>query len=162
MPAAIALHDIVKHRGRSGDNARVPYRFGFAALVFCLLAAPAAAQDSRDAITPYPASFFAAARPATANDMIARLPGFSLNTGNGGTRGFAGSGGNVLINGAPPTAKNDDLNTVLGRIPAASVERIDVIRGGAPGIDMQGQTVIANLVLKAQPADQLILTGATT
>ena len=30
------------------------------------------------------------------------------------------------------------------------MEKIDVIRGGAPGIDMQGQPVIANVVLKTE------------
>ena len=39
-------------------------------------------------------------------------------------------------------------NSILQRIPAASVERIEVIRGSAPGIDMQGQSVVANVVRK--------------
>ncbi|MGH1558376.1 hypothetical protein ACRAWD_12570 [Caulobacter segnis] len=37
---------------------------------------------------------------------------------------------------------------MLRRIAAPTVERIDLIRGGAPGIDMQGRTVMANIVLK--------------
>jgi outer membrane receptor protein involved in Fe transport len=36
----------------------------------------------------------------------------------------------------------------LTRIPLAQVERIDLIRGGAPGIDMQGKTVVANVIRK--------------
>jgi hypothetical protein len=63
-------------------------------------------------------------------------------------RGFAGAAGNVLIDGQRPTAKSDDLYSILRRIPAAQVERIDVIRGGAPGVDMQGKTVMANVIRK--------------
>ena len=125
-----------------------------------LLAAPAWAAES-DAISTYPAAFFADARPATANDMIGRVPGFNLDNGSG-TRGFAGSGGNVLINGVRPAAKNDSLSSILSRIPAGTVERIEVIRGGAPGIDMQGQSVVANVVLNANAADQLIVTTGIT
>jgi outer membrane receptor protein involved in Fe transport len=132
------------------------------AWVFCgfLLAAPAWAAES-DAISTYPAAFFADARPATANDMIGRVPGFNLDNGSD-TRGFAGSGGNVLINGVRPAAKDDSLSSILSRIPADTVERIEVIRGGAPGIDMQGQSVVANVILKADAADQLIVTTGIT
>jgi hypothetical protein len=109
-------------------------------------------------ISVYPPSFFADARPATAQDMLNRLPGFSLDTGTGTTvRGFAGTAGNVLVDGARPTAKNDDLQSILQRIPAASVERIELIRGSAPGIDMQGQSVVANVVRKKQDSSQFIL-----
>src|SRR6202012_2092289 len=37
-------------------------------------------------------------------------------------------------------------------------ERIDVIRGGAPGIDMQGQAVVADVVLKDDDSTALIVT----
>jgi len=93
-------------------------------------------------------AFFADSRPDTALDMIARLPGFGLDTGNTGTRGFAGAAGNVLIDGDRPSSKSDSLDQVLRRISADSVERIELIRGGAPGIDMQGQSVVANVVLR--------------
>ncbi|MDQ8028163.1 MAG: TonB-dependent receptor [Brevundimonas sp.] len=91
--------------------------------------------------------FFAASRPNTAWDMIARLPGFSFSSGDSGTRGLAGAGGNVLIDGQPPASKTDSLDNVLGRISAASVARIELVRGGAPGIDMRGHPVVANVVL---------------
>src|SRR5690606_29977956 len=93
-------------------------------------------------------AFFADARPNNALDMIQRLPGFGLDTGNNSTRGFAGAAGNVLIDGDRPSSKSDSLDQVLRRIAAGSVERIELIRGGAPGIDMQGRAVIANVVLK--------------
>lgn len=107
-------------------------------------AAPAAESQG---VSAYPPAFFAAAQPATAFDMITRLPGFSFDGGSG-VRGFAGAAGNVLINGERPTTKSDDLQSILRRIPASQVARVDVVRGGAPGIDMQGKTIIANVILK--------------
>jgi hypothetical protein len=120
-----------------------------AVLLACVAeAAPAAAPASPPAtVTSYPPSFFAGVRPNTALDMINALPGFTLDTGDQ-VRGFAGAAGNVLIDGDRPATKNDFLGDILQRIPASSVERIDVIRGGAPGIDMLGKTVIANVIRK--------------
>jgi hypothetical protein len=125
-------------------------------LWFFLLGSPAWAADDQG-ISVYPASFFADSRPATAYDMISRLPGFMLDNGLSSVRGFAGTAGNILVDGARPTAKNDDPSTILGRIPAANVERIELIRGGAPGIDMQGQTVVANIVRKKEDTSQIVL-----
>ncbi|MGA0602216.1 TonB-dependent receptor domain-containing protein [Caulobacter sp. KR2-114] len=88
---------------------------------------------------------FAASAPTTALDMVNLLPGFVLDTGSS-VRGFGGAAGNVLIDGARPATKGDPLDEILKRIPASQVLRIDVIRGGAPGIDMQGKTVIANVI----------------
>lgn len=104
-----------------------------------------AAVAAPQGVTAYPAEFFASGQPGTAFDMINRLPGFSFDEGDS-VRGFAGAAGNVLIDGERPTTKSDDLKSVLRRIPAGQVLRIDLIRGGAPGIDMQGKTVIANIV----------------
>ena len=109
--------------------------------------APAPRGAGDQALVAYPAAFFADARPNNAFDMIQRLPGFSFD-GGAQVRGFAGAAGNVLIDGERPTTKQDDLQSILRRIPAGQVDHIDVIRGGAPGIDMQGQTVIANVVRK--------------
>ena len=102
---------------------------------------------SNQGATTYSANFFADARPGNAFDMILRLPGFNFD-GGAQVRGFAGAAGNVLIDGERPTTKQDDLQSILRRIPAGQVDHIDVIRGGAPGIDMQGRTVIANVVRK--------------
>jgi hypothetical protein len=142
----------------------------------CALAAPAAAQTSpsqsatpesaaRTRVPTGPAAtapevdatqqgvlifepaFFADSRPDTALDMIARLPGFGLDTGDSDTRGLAGTAGNVLIDGARPSTKSDSLDQILRRISAAGVARVELIRGGAPGIDMQGRSVVANVIL---------------
>lgn len=106
-------------------------------------AAPVAAASSN--VIAYPAAFFADARPTSALDMIQRLPGFQLEGGDN-VRGFAGSGGNVLINGQRPTSKSVMLEVQLRRIPANTIERIELIRGGAPGIDMMGQSLVANII----------------
>jgi len=129
-------------------------------LVVYLCAAPAWAQPGQG-ISSYPPSFFADSRPATAYDMITRLPGFSFDSGQS-ARGFAGTAGNVLIDSARPTAKTDDLQSILQRIPAANVDHIEVIRGGAPGIDMQGQTVVANVVTRKDASDQTIVSASLT
>ncbi|NEX92780.1 TonB-dependent receptor [Caulobacter sp. 17J65-9] len=109
--------------------------------------APAAGQDAAQGVIAYPSSFFTEARPNTAMDMITRLPGFSFNGGDN-VRGFGGAAGNVLIDGERPASKTDNLESIIRRIPASQVERIELIRGGAPGIDMQGQTVLVNVVRK--------------
>ena len=98
-------------------------------------------------VIAYPPGFFADASPTSAYDMVIRLPGFTFDKG-ALVRGLADAGGNVLVDGQPPVAKNDTLDELLKRIPAGSVARVELIRGGAPGIDMQGKTVLANVVRK--------------
>lgn len=105
----------------------------------------AAAPPQDQAISTYAPDFFSAARPGNAMDMVDRLPGFSFD-GSGNVRGLSGAAGNVLIDGRRPASKSDPLSDVLGRVPANQVLRIDVIRGGAPGIDMQRKPVVANVI----------------
>jgi outer membrane receptor protein involved in Fe transport len=117
----------------------------------------AQAQTDQPGVLVYQPSYFADARPNTAYDMITRLPGFSFNNVTS-ARGFAGTAGNVLIDGQRPTAKTDDLQSILTRIPATDVDRIEVIRGGAPGIDMQGNTVVANVIRKKGSTTDIVAT----
>jgi hypothetical protein len=79
--------------------------------------------------------------------MVRELPGFQLDNGDG-SRGFATSAGNLLINGRRLSAKQDLPSATLARIPANQVERIELIRGQAQGIDFQGQSVLANVYLR--------------
>jgi hypothetical protein len=127
-----------------------------AALAVVVAASCAQADTSQTGILSYDPAFFADARPNTAYDMIGRLPSFTFNDGNT-ARGFAGTAGNVLIDGQRPTSKSDDLQSILTRIPASDVERIDIIRGGAPGIDMQGQTIMANVIRKKGSSTKWVL-----
>jgi len=125
-------------------------------LITTILAQAAVAATPPAAVAPqqpqgvigYPTSFFAGQQVANAAEMLARIPGFTLDTGDS-VRGFEGAAGNVIVDGARPTSKTDNLEEILRRIPISQIERIDIIRGGAPGIDMQGKTVIANVIKKA-------------
>lgn len=107
--------------------------------------ARAAAPGQVEGVTSYPASFFAQFRPTNVGEMVDRLPGFTL-AGGDEVRGFGGAAGNVLIDGQRPTSKSVSIQQMLMRMPPDNVVRIDVIRGGAPGIDMQGQPVVANII----------------
>lgn len=120
--------------------------------------ATAGAQSTAPAgVLVYGPDFFANTALPTALDMVQRLPGFTLDIGNGDARGIAGNTGNVLIDGKPPASKTDGLGEVLRRISAGSVARIELIRGGAPGIDMQGRAVIANVVLKRTASTEKLI-----
>lgn len=99
---------------------------------------------TESSVTPYAAPFFMQFRPTTALDMVQFIPGFSFDAG-ADVRGLAGAAGNVMIDGQRPPGKAS-LSDALRRIPFAQVERIDLVRGGAPGIDMQGKSLIANVV----------------
>ena len=66
------------------------------------------------------AAFFAQYAPRTALDIVQRVPGFSLDLGATQTqqgsvdvRGFAGTAGNVVINGARPSTKAETLDVTL-------------------------------------------------
>lgn len=124
-------------------------------LLFAILAsAPPLHADEppADGRLDYPADYFTGAQVATAYDMILRIPGFTFDAGDADVRGLEGSGGNVLIDGRRPAAKQDTLDAILKRIPASAVLRIELIRGGGQGIDMQGQSVVANIVRRSGAA----------
>ncbi|HEX7943128.1 MAG TPA: TonB-dependent receptor [Phenylobacterium sp.] len=120
-------------------------------MIGLVLAQAVAAAQPANGVTAYPAAFFAQYQSANAREMLDRVPGLQLDFGSN-VRGFEGAAGNVLIDGQRPASKTDFLRDILERIPAGKVERIDLIRGGAPGIDMQGKAVIANVILKKDRA----------
>jgi hypothetical protein len=103
--------------------------------------------DEQRGVVNYPASFFTRYRPTTALDMVRQIPGFQLDEGSG-ERGFGASAGNILINDRRVSAKQDLPSAILARIPASHVERIDLIRGQVRSIDMLGQPVVANILLR--------------
>ena len=98
-----------------------------------------------EGVTVFEAAFFADAQPQNAMDMVMRVPGFSFDEGDD-VRGLGGAAGNVLIDGRRPASKSEPLEETVRRIPASQVQHIELIRGGAPGIDMQGQPVVVNIV----------------
>jgi len=110
-------------------------------------AATAAAALMQADTDVYPAAFFDQYAPQNALEMINRLPGFSFDRGSN-VRGFGGAAGNVLIDGARPTSKSGGLSAALQRIPAAQVERIEILRGGVSGGEAAGQSTVANVIRK--------------
>jgi hypothetical protein len=119
-------------------------RFVLALLLLAICAfAPAFAQDGPAGVTNYPVGYFSANQPSTALDMVRLLPGFRLQNGDSGLRGFSGSVGNILIDGQLPTSKEESAEQLLQRIGASSVDHIELIRGAA---DMHGYAVLANVV----------------
>jgi TonB-dependent receptor-like protein len=116
-----------------------------------LISLPSPAQEAAaPGITAYRSGYFSAFSPATARDMIERLPGFTLVEADEDVRGYAAAQGNVLIDGARPSSKREDIGDLLERIPAASVERIELIRSGAAGVDMTGYPMLANVVRRRE------------
>ena len=96
----------------------------------------------------YGADFFTGKNLKTALDMVNLLPGFTFSAGDVSIRGYAAAAGNVLIDGERVSDKEFTLDTVLQHIPADQVDYIEVIQGGRPGLEMLGQTVVANVVRK--------------
>ena len=143
-------------------------------LVFLLCTAPAAAQATPSRPSPrgtqqpaankrvgttirYKADYFAGRNPKTALDMVNLLPGFTFSAGDVSVRGYAAAAGNVLIDGERVSNKQFTLDAVLQHVPADQVDYIDVIEGGRPGLEMLGQTVVANVVRKRSVGDSTVL-----
>lgn len=122
-------------------------------LASMLLCSPLHAQSSDSAGTQvFAPEFFAPSKPADAYDMVRKLPGFELIEVDDEVRGYTGSRGNVLFDGRTPSGKQDSLEQMLRRIPATSVLRIELIRGGTRGAATGGFDLVANVVRKPQTA----------
>ncbi len=125
----------------------------------------AAQRQAAQGITIYPAVSFNKISPVNAYDMVTRLPGFVIVEADPDVRGYSGALGNVLIDGARPASKHEDIKDLLKRIPAASVKEIDLLRDGASDIDMGGYTMVANVVrrhdVKSETIIEAGLMGAT-
>lgn len=117
-----------------------------AALLLALPVLAHAQEEVRPNVSLFRPAFFQANQPNTALDMVNLLPGFQLSGGNNGVRGFSGSVGNVLIDGAVPTSKQESVQDILRRIPADAVDRIELIRPGAQGVDMYGHPLLVNVI----------------
>ncbi|ESQ74482.1 TonB-dependent siderophore receptor [Asticcacaulis sp. AC402] len=110
------------------------------------LPAQATVEESGSQVVTFQADYFTQFQVSTALDMVFRVPGFTFNSGDQ-VRGFAGAAGNVVIDGQRPASKSN-LEETLNTISSAQVERIELITGGAPGVDMQGYRQIVNIVRK--------------
>jgi outer membrane receptor protein involved in Fe transport len=115
-----------------------------------------AARAPTSRTTTYDAAFFAQYAPRTALDIAKRVPGFQLDLGSTqnalgavDVRGFAGTAGNVVINGARPSSKAETLETTLSRMPASRVVRVEVGPGDLFGSDYAGKSQVLNVILSS-------------
>jgi hypothetical protein len=126
----------------------VTKRAKLAALFLMSCAAPALAQEEGPGgRTLYQAAYFAQFSPSNARELVARVPGFTLEVGSQEVRGFGQAAGNVVINGSRPSSKSDTLETILARIPASRVARVEVGPGDLFGSEFSGKAQVLNLVL---------------
>lgn len=107
----------------------------------------AAAQETASSAgaASYAPDYFTAYNPVTAEDMVRRVPGFTLDNGLD-RRGFAASAGNVLINGERPSSKTP-ISEQLSRISSRDVARIDV-RPGSDNSDTRGHALVVDVRLR--------------
>ncbi|MEL7043115.1 MAG: hypothetical protein AAGL90_16475 [Pseudomonadota bacterium] len=109
-----------------------------------VLTMPALGQGSTDQTLVFEPNFFQRFVPQTALDMVERVPGFSLDQGEN-RRGLAGAAGNILIDGRVPVIKGQGIRGILRRIPASTVERLELIRGSGTSAS-NSQSVILNII----------------
>lgn len=142
---------------------------GGASLLAMAVAVPVSAQTSdisepvttvetAERVTSYAPAFFAPYAPRTALDIVRRVPGFTLESGDSGVRGFGGAAGNVVINGARPSSKAESLEATLARIPASSVTAVEVGPGDLYGAEYSGRSQVLNVLL----SDEGGTTGTAT
>lgn len=138
---------------------KISFRQSF--LAISILAASASfaldlqAQESSDggSTVRYPAAYFVEWAPTTAQDMVNRIPGVSSTSsggfgGGGGGRGLgAGGGDQTLIDGKRMAGKGNQSSDQLGRISAAQVAYIEIIRGTSGALDVRSSGQIINVVL---------------
>ena len=115
---------------------------------------PISAQEQDDSTIIYEFSYFTQYNPVTLTDMIRNIPGgqtiLRRRGGPGGSnnRGFGSTDAQVLINGRRMAGKINNMSTALARIQAAQVERIELIRGNAEGLDIRNEGIIYNVILQ--------------
>ena len=102
----------------------------------------------------FPAASFTGESIANAYDMLQRVPGFTLVEADEDARGYAAALGNLLVDGVRPSSKRESAADLLKRIPASAVERIDLLRTGAAGVDLAGFPVVANVVRRRSATSQ--------
>ncbi len=123
----------------------VQMKLGILALALAVLAVPSFAQQP--AARVYTPADFAQFAPRTALDLLNRVPGFAIKQEDE-DRGLGVATGNVVINGQRLSAKSNDVVTELSRIPAANVERIEIVDGASLNIPgLSGQ--VANVIVKS-------------
>jgi outer membrane receptor for ferrienterochelin and colicins len=110
-------------------------------------AAPAIAAKGTSDKRVYAPADFARFAPKTAYDMLAQVPGFTIQGVDTSVRGLGQASENVLINGQRVANKLGAVDQ-LQRTPASSVERIEIVDAASLGVaGLTGQ--VANVILNA-------------
>ena len=131
------------------------------AVLAMVSASPLVAQAPARA-TSYDAAFFAPFAPRNALDIAQRVPGFQIDGGNNDIRGFNGAAGNVVFNGARPSSKAESLFTILERIPASRVVRVELGSGDLYGSEYSGKSQVLNVILSAESGIDGTITASLT
>ena len=99
----------------------------------------------------YVAADFARFAPKTAYDMLAQVPSFTIRSADTSERGLGQASENVIINGERIANKSGGAVDQLKKVPAANVDRIEIVDAASLGIaGLAGQ--VANVILKAATA----------
>ena len=100
--------------------------------------------------------------------MIRNIPGgasvLGSSGGNNNERGFGANDVQILINGRRMSGKANNMVTNLSRVQAAQVDRIELIRGNAEGLDIRNEGIIYNVILRDGSSDSVtrfVEVGAT-
>ena len=118
------------------------------------MTAPAFADREETGVEIYLPVAFAEFLPQNAQDLVGRLPGFSIDEGDQ-VRGLSGAQGNVLFNGRRPPPRSGSLGARLSTIRVEDVERLELIEAGARDVDMQGYPLLLNVVTRDQTARRI-------
>ncbi len=98
----------------------------------------------------YDRAFFAQYSLSNAEDMLRRIPGVATvldSSSVSQARGLGAGTEQVLIDGKRLASKSNSAAATLRRIPAASVERVELIRGSTGEVQSDG--LVVNVVLSA-------------
>jgi outer membrane receptor for ferrienterochelin and colicins len=102
----------------------------------------------------FDAAYLAQYTVNNAEDLLRRLPGVTtvLDGGGGGggpnanQRGLGAGSDQILIDGKRLASKANNVGATLRRIPATSVDRVELIRGSSDAVQSEG--LVINVVLK--------------
>ncbi len=120
---------------------------GLATSQLALFAAADMAPETTPGATIFTKDDFNQYAPRTALEMVSRIPGFSIQGDDDGSRGFGQASGNVLINGQRVSGKSNGATESLDRISASSIVRIELVDGASfeiPGLSGQVVNVVTN------------------
>lgn len=114
----------------------------------CLASIAASSAYGQDDSGTFSHAYFEEFAPSSAFDMIIRIPGFSIESDDDGSRGFGQAIGNVLIDRKRISGKSISAEDSLRRIPAKNVVRIEILDGTS--LDIPGLTgQVANIVTQS-------------